>query len=138
MKSGRPIGSGLTWEEVNRVIDQYSEWFETDDFHPSISWSLWFRANTLWSRGQWDQAYVNYPDLARKLDQTRSKHVMKLRRLLSDYGKASANAYKFAPLVDDDYKEWRMTELKLQAIANADPKAALEEIMNKSEKPVKD
>jgi hypothetical protein len=89
-----------------------------------------------YTKSQIDHALLNSPEFKEKYETARSIFTRRYRQLAHQTNNRMYE--KFMPLIDKDYKDWRMTELKLQAAANADPKAALEEIMNRSEKPVKE
>ena len=87
------------------------------------------------------QDQVNHAEkVSEEFARLKSKAQITLARKWRSLGVEKSNPMiaRLLPLVDPDYKEWRMTELKLQAAANADPKAALDEIMNKSQSPIKE
>lgn len=95
-----------------------------------------FILDTPYTRDQVEHAEASCPEFARKLDLAKKILARNWRNLGVERNSGFVRA--MMPLVDRDYKEWRMQELRVTAAATADPKAALAELMNKSESPIKE
>lgn len=120
-------------EPFLKMADDLIEWAKNP---PLGSYFKDFVLDYPYTKSQIEHALIVSEEFSRKYSLARQIFTRNYRELAH---KSNNRMYeKLMPLIDAEYKEWRMTELKLQAAANADPKAALEEIMNKSEKPVKE
>lgn len=129
--SGAPPSIDL--DAYDKMADDLLAWVETAPLGSTFGDFICY---TSYTYNQVAHAEKVCEKFAQKLFLAKRKLAAKWRQFGME--KNSGFARMLLPLVDKEYKEWRMTELKLQAAANADPKRALEEIMNKSENPIKD
>lgn len=113
--------------------------------HDLVEWSKnppagsYFKDFTLdypYSKHQIQDALIVSEEFSQLYERARELFTRQYRQLA--HSSNNRMYEKLMPLIDRDYKEWRMTELKLQAVANANPKAALDEIMNQSQSPIKE
>lgn len=129
--AGAPTSVNI--DPLLEMADDLIEWSRNP---PAGSYFKDFVLDCPYTQSQIDHALKVSEEFARKYDQARQIFTRQYRQLAH----ASNNRMyeKLMPLIDKDYKEWRMTELKLQAVANANPKAALDQIMNQSQSPIKE
>lgn len=128
-------GAPRTLDEVayNKMADDLLAWVEIAPVGATFGD---FVCCTPYTRDQVDHAEAACEEFARKISLAKRKLAMKMR----EFGmqKNSSFAARLLPLVDRDYKEWRMQELKVQAMTALNPQAALDEIMGKSQSPIKE
>lgn len=110
-----------------------------------IKWAETARSGSLFDDFICDTPYTtNMVEHACAVDETFARQIQLAKRTLARgwrdlaVNRNNSNVSKMLPLVCKQYAALRREELKLEALAKIDPRAALDEISNQSQSPIKD